>query len=81
MILECFEDFMLQVLVIAALVSTIIGVIEEGWATGWMEGAAIMVAIILIVSVTAGNNYIKEQQFQKLSAKRDEMSVHVTRDG
>lgn len=45
-----------------------------------MEGAAIMLAIILIVTVTAGNNYVKEQQFLKLSAKREEMSVHVTRD-
>jgi len=60
MIMECFEDLMLQVLVIASIVSTIIGVIEDGWATGWMEGAAIMLAIVLIVSVTAGNNYVKE---------------------
>lgn len=60
MILECFEDLMLQVLVIASIVSTIIGVIEDGWSTGWMEGAAIMLAIVLIVSVTAGNNYVKE---------------------
>lgn len=80
MIAECFEDLMLQVLVIASIVSTVIGIVEEGWATGWMEGAAIMVAIVLIVSVTAGNNYIKEKQFQKLNAKRAEMNVHVTRD-
>lgn len=60
MILECFEDLMLQILVIASFVSTVIGIIEEGWETGWMEGAAIMIAIILIVSVTAGNNYVKE---------------------
>jgi len=46
--------------VIASVVSTIIGVIEDGWGTGWMEGAAIMLAIVLIVSVTAGNNYVKE---------------------
>lgn len=60
MILECFEDLMLQVLVIASIVSTAIGIFEDGWATGWMEGAAIMIAIVLIVSVTAGNNYVKE---------------------
>lgn len=80
MIGECFEDLMLQVLVIASIVSTAIGIVEHGWATGWMEGAAIMIAIVLIVSVTAGNNYVKEQQFQKLNAKRAEMNVHVTRD-
>lgn len=61
MILECFEDLMLQVLVVASIVSTAIGIIEDGWKTGWMEGAAIMLAIVLIVSVTAGNNFVKER--------------------
>ncbi|EGR29603.1 hypothetical protein IMG5_152530 [Ichthyophthirius multifiliis] len=81
MIVECFEDLMLQILVIASIISTVIGIIEEGFAKGWIEGATILIAIVIIVSVSAGNNYVKEQQFQKLSAKREEMSVHVTREG
>jgi hypothetical protein len=32
-----------------------------------MEGATIILAVILIVSVQAGNNYAKEKQFQKLN--------------
>ena len=63
MIAECFEDLMLQILVLASIVSTIIGIIEEGWAKGWIEGFTIVVAIILIVTVSAGNNYVKEKQF------------------
>ena len=35
----------------------------------------------IIVSVSAGNNYVKEQQFRKLMDKREEMMIHVTRDG
>lgn len=66
MILECFEDLMLQILCVAAAVSTGIGILQEGLASGWMEGATILLAVVLIVSVTATNNYIKEQQFQKL---------------
>jgi hypothetical protein len=34
-----------------------------------VEGLTIFIAVAIIVSVTAGNNYIKEKQFQKLFAK------------
>ena len=37
MILECFEDLMLQILCVAAAVSTGIGILQEGLASGWME--------------------------------------------
>lgn len=60
MIAECFEDLMLQILVVASIVSTIIGIVEEGFVKGWIEGATILLAIIIIVSVGAGNNYVKE---------------------
>jgi hypothetical protein len=39
---------------------------QHGWKAGWVEGAAIFMAVGVIISVTAGNNYIKEKQFQKL---------------
>lgn len=44
----------------AAGVALIIGVINEGWKEGWLDGMAIFIAVILIVSVTAGNNYFKD---------------------
>ena len=69
MILENFEDRILQILLLAATVALIIGVIQFGWAHGWVEGCSIYIAIVIIVSVTAGNNYIKEKQFQKLVSK------------
>jgi len=47
----------------AATVSLIIGVVQHGWERGWVEGCSIYIAIVIIVSVTAGNNYIKEKQF------------------
>jgi Ca2+ transporting ATPase len=61
LILENFEDRILQILLIAATVSLIIGVWKEGWAKGWIEGSSIYLAIVIIVSVTSGNNYIKEK--------------------
>lgn len=63
LIMENFEERILQILLIAATVSLIIGVIQQGWAHGWVEGASIYIAIVIIVAVTAGNNYIKEKQF------------------
>jgi Ca2+ transporting ATPase len=63
LILENFEDRILQILLIAALVALIIGIWKEGFAHGWIEGLSIFIAVAIIVSVTAGNNYIKEKQF------------------
>jgi hypothetical protein len=45
-----------------------------------MEGASILLAVVIIVSISAGNNYAKEKQFQKLNAKREELFLSVTRD-
>jgi Ca2+ transporting ATPase len=61
MITEQFTDRTLQILIAAAVVSFILGVAREGLAEGWMDGFGIFIAIFLIVSVTAGNNWMKEQ--------------------
>lgn len=80
MIAECFEDLMLRILVVASIFSTVVGILEEGLSTGWMEGASIILAVVLIVTVSAGNNYAKEKQFQKLSEKCAEVKLTVTRE-
>jgi len=63
LILENFEDRILQILLIAATVAFVIGVAQHGWADGCIEGLSIFIAVIIIVTVTAGNNYVKEKQF------------------
>jgi magnesium-transporting ATPase (P-type) len=60
MIEEALEDTMLRVLIAAAFISLAIGVIEDGWEEGWLEGFAIFAAVLTIVCVTAGNNWMKE---------------------
>lgn len=60
LIVECLADTMLQILLVAALASLIVGMIEEP-SEGWYEGTTIFFAIFLIISITAGNNYIKER--------------------
>lgn len=63
LIMENFEDRILQILLIAAGVALIIGIWKDGIEHGWVEGLSIFIAVTIIVSVTAGNNYIKEKQF------------------
>ena len=63
LILECFSDPMLKVLLVAAFVSLVIGVVNDGWESGWIDGSSIFFAVFIITSVTAGNNYAKEKQF------------------
>ena len=72
---------MLKILCVASVVSLILGIATEGIETGWLEGTSILVAVVIIVSVTSGNNYIKEQQFKKLNEVAERKYVNVIRDG
>lgn len=42
---------------------------EESGNTGWIEGVAILGAVILVVFVTAINDWKKERQFRGLQNK------------
>jgi len=63
MVKECFEDTILRILCVAAVVSLAIGIYQDGWLLGSADGGSIILAIIIIVSVTVGNNLVKEKQF------------------
>lgn len=65
----------------AATAALIIGVVQHGWKAGWVEGTSIWIAVTIIVAVTAGNNYVKEKQFQKLVSKATEDYIAVFRGG
>jgi P-type Ca2+ transporter type 2B len=81
LILEALEDKILQILMMAATAALIIGVVQHGWKSGWVEGISIWIAVTIIVAVTAGNNYVKEKQFQKLVSKATEDYIAVFRGG
>ena len=49
---------------------------------GWIEGAAILIAVIIVVFVTAFNNWSKERQFRGLQDRIDgEQIFNVIRNG
>lgn len=43
----------------------------------WVEGVAIIVAIIIVVMVGSINDFQKERQFRKLNAKKEDREVKV----
>lgn len=78
---DSFGDPMLKILVLASIVSTIIGIWQEGPQTGWIEGFSIFLAVLIVVSISSFQNYSKDQQFRKLEAENEKKNVRVKRDG
>ena len=71
---------MLRVLCVAAIFSLVLGIATEGLEHGWYEGTSILAAVVIIVTVTSGNNWIKEQQFKKLNEVAERKYVNVIRN-
>ncbi|CAO1612617.1 unnamed protein product [Jaminaea pallidilutea] len=47
----------------------------------WVEGLAILIAVVVVVTVGSANDYAKERQLQKLNEQKDERDVKVIRQG
>lgn len=50
--------------------------LDEG-SDNWIEGAAIMAAVAVVVLVTAVNNFQKEAQFRELNQVNEDISVRI----
>ncbi|KAF2171282.1 hypothetical protein M409DRAFT_18397 [Zasmidium cellare ATCC 36951] len=78
-----YNDKVLIVLTVAAFIALALG-IYQGIAFNeveWIEGVAILVAIIVVVTVGAVNDWQKERQFAKLNKKKEARNVKVIRSG
>jgi len=80
LMIEALEDGTLRILIVAAVVSLVLGFYENP-SSGWIEGAAILMAVVIVVLVTSLNNYSKEKQFRKLSEVADDKLIKVMRGG
>jgi P-type Ca2+ transporter type 2C len=84
-----YNDKVLILLTVAAVVSLALGIFqsvrphsaESGASVEWVEGVAIVVAILIVVVVGAANDWQKERQFVKLNKKKEERFVKVIRSG
>ncbi|KAI0312928.1 hypothetical protein OF83DRAFT_1143615, partial [Amylostereum chailletii] len=83
------KDKVLVLLSIAAVISLALGFFQDfGPArtpgeppVDWVEGVAIIVAIMIVVMVGSLNDWQKERQFKVLNAKKEERSIKVIRGG
>jgi magnesium-transporting ATPase (P-type) len=79
LILENFEDPINKVLLIAAMVSLVIGLYKEGFPAGLIEGTSIAIALVIICTVTSLNNWFSEKRLAELVALSDKQEVAVFR--
>ncbi|KAI4145015.1 MAG: hypothetical protein LQ340_006456 [Diploschistes diacapsis] len=87
-----YNDKVLILLTVAAVVSLALGIYQSvqankglakdpGEKVAWVEGVAIVVAIVIVVLVGAANDWQKERQFVKLNRKKEDRLVNVVRSG
>ncbi|EKG09111.1 ATPase P-type K/Mg/Cd/Cu/Zn/Na/Ca/Na/H-transporter [Macrophomina phaseolina MS6] len=84
-----YNDKVLILLTIAAVISLSLGIYESVGIehkpgepkVEWVEGVAIVVAIVVVVVVGALNDWQKERQFVKLNRKKEDRYVKVIRSG
>ncbi|KAL9114998.1 MAG: hypothetical protein Q9227_001242 [Pyrenula ochraceoflavens] len=84
LIWKAYNDKILILLTIAAVISLSLGIYEAVAGTSsvdWVEGVAICVAVIIVVTVGAANDWQKERQFIKLNKRKDDREVKAIRSG
>lgn len=74
--LEKFEDPIIRILIIAALVATGIGLVDGNY----IEGIGIIVAILLATTLSFLNEYKANKEFDLLNKVTDDEPVKVIRD-
>lgn len=84
-----YNDKVLILLTCAAVISLALGLYQTFGVdhepgepkVEWIEGVAIIVAIVIVVVVGAANDWQKERQFVKLNRKKEDRTVKVVRSG
>jgi len=76
--MENFDDPINCILLGAAIVSIIIGLIKDGFPRGLIDGTSIIIALGIICVVNSVNNYISERRLAALinSSNVQEVAVH-----
>jgi Ca2+-transporting ATPase len=75
--LEKFDDPVIRILIIAAIIAIGVGLVEGHFA----EGVGILVAIFLATTLAFLNEYQAAREFDILNQVSDDVSVKVIRDG
>ncbi|KAG1364143.1 Calcium-transporting ATPase 5, plasma membrane-type [Cocos nucifera] len=78
---EACQDLTLVILMVAAVLSLVLGIKTEGIKEGWYDGASIAFAVILVIVVTAISDYKQSLQFQSLNEEKQNIHLEVLRGG
>ncbi|KAI9932601.1 Calcium-transporting ATPase 10, plasma membrane-type [Aspergillus wentii] len=81
---DACNDKIIILLTIAAVISLSLGIYEAAVGQSkvdWIEGVSICVAVLIVVTVTAGNDWQKERQFGKLNKRKADRDVKAVRSG
>ena len=92
---EALQDTTLIILIVCAVISLVLsfyhgdsGLPDEEFSqvkepnVEWIEGLAILIAVVVVVFVTSFNDWSKEKQYRGLQSKIDsDQKISVLRDG
>ncbi|KAL0910603.1 hypothetical protein M5K25_021602 [Dendrobium thyrsiflorum] len=78
---EACQDLTLVILIVAAVISLVLGIKTEGVKEGWYDGGSIAFAVILVILVTATSDYKQSLQFQNLNEEKRNIHLEVIRGG
>jgi Ca2+-transporting ATPase len=88
MLLDAFGDRVIQILCVAALISIVFGLalpnpytghVEA--ETGWIEGTAIVISILVVTLTGSIQNYNKAKKFEEMEREQSVKLVSVVRNG
>jgi magnesium-transporting ATPase (P-type) len=81
LLLDALSETILLILIAAAAVSLAVGLYEDP-ENGYVEGAAIFIAVFLVSNIQAFNDYSKELKFRELEASSaNDQRASVLRNG
>ncbi|KAJ9185861.1 hypothetical protein P3X46_005446 [Hevea brasiliensis] len=80
-VLEALKDTTAIILLACAILSLAFGIKQHGPKDGWYDGGSNIVAIFLVVAISAVSNFKQSRQFLKLSDEISNVRVQVVRDG
>ncbi|KAI0481986.1 calcium-translocating P-type ATPase [Xylariaceae sp. FL0804] len=87
---NAYNDKVIILLTIAAVISLALGLYEtfgvprgpdDPPSVDWVEGVAIIIAILIVTLVGSLNDWQKERAFVKLNAKKEDREIKVVRSG
>ena len=82
-LIESFEDPMVQLLILCAIISIVLGcTLSDEPSKDWIDGLSMIIAVIIVVMVGSVTKYQEKKQFSKLNKiQADRTKYRVIRKG